>query len=343
MNLASFGFPGEASSSTFRAQGRGDPDRRPRSGSPVRPCPRSPHVRRSASRRSIRFTRSLGCRGFQDFKYTLIQSLASPLVGVHSLIDESDPLPTVITKTLDASITALTSLRDSLNVETFGLVADAIATASDLVVLGFGASGIVGQDLAQKFPLLGLPINAPADAHQQFMAATLAGPTTAVIAISNTAATIEVLNSAREAKARGATIIALSGREGPLTEIADLVLLAGGEEDTNEYTPTSFQARAPGCRRRALSRRRPSPRSSSEQGSPADEAPTQCHAYLGSAGVRGSDPGVTAPTDPQGVSRVASMPRSVRYCRPRTEQASSSRRVWSPTARIAWCEGSAST
>ncbi|MDQ1247207.1 MAG: RpiR family transcriptional regulator, carbohydrate utilization regulator [Actinomycetota bacterium] len=238
MNLASFGFPGEAA---LRPSERkvaeiliADPawfSRATLSEIAARAEVSEPTV--------IRFTRSLGCRGFQDFKYTLIQSLASPLVGVHSLIDESDPLPTVITKTLDASITALTSLRDSLNVETFGLVADAIATASDLVVLGFGASGIVGQDLAQKFPLLGLPINAPADAHQQFMAATLAGPTTAVMAISNTAATIEVLNSAREAKSRGATIIALSGREGPLTEIADLVLLAGGEEDTNEYTPTS--------------------------------------------------------------------------------------------------------
>jgi RpiR family carbohydrate utilization transcriptional regulator len=238
MNLASFGFPGEA---TLRPSERKvaeilveDPEwfsRATLSEIAARAEVSEPTV--------VRFTRSLGSRGFQDFKYTLIQSLASPLVGVHSLIDESDPLPTVITKTLDASITALTSLRDSLNVETFGQVADAIDAASDLVVLGFGASGIVGQDLAQKFPLLGLPINAPADAHQQFMAATLASPTTAVIAISNTAATIEVLNSAREAKARGATIIALSGREGPLTEIADLVLLAGGEEDTNEYTPTS--------------------------------------------------------------------------------------------------------
>ena len=238
MDLASFGFPGE---STLRPSERkvatilvDDPawfSRATLSEIAARAEVSEPTV--------LRFTRSLGSRGFQDFKYTLIQSLASPLVGVHSLIGESDTLPTVITKTLDASITALTGVRDSLNVETFGQVVDAIGAASDLVVLGFGASGIVGQDLAQKCPLLGLPINAPADAHQQFMAATLAGPTTAVIAISNTAATIEVLNSAREAKARGATIIALCGREGPLTEIADLVLLAGGEEDTNEYTPTS--------------------------------------------------------------------------------------------------------
>jgi RpiR family carbohydrate utilization transcriptional regulator len=238
MDLASFGFPGEAS---LRPSERkvaevltADPSwfsRATLSEIAARAEVSEPTV--------VRFARSLGSSGFQDFKYTLIQSLASPLVGVHSLIDESDPLQTVITKTIDASITALTSLRDSLNVDTLSRVADAIGAASELIVLGFGASGIVGQDLAQKFPLLGLPINAPADAHQQFMAATLASPTTTVIAISNTAATIEVLNSALEAKSRGATIIALSGREGPLTEIADLVLLAGGEEDTNEYTPTS--------------------------------------------------------------------------------------------------------
>ena len=163
MDLASYGFPGEAS---LRPSERkvaevltADPSwfsRATLSEIAARAEVSEPTV--------VRFARSLGSSGFQDFKYTLIQSLASPLVGVHSLIDESDPLQTVITKTIDASITALTSLRDSLNVDTLSRVADAIGAASELIVLGFGASGIVGQDLAQKFPRLGLPINAPADA-----------------------------------------------------------------------------------------------------------------------------------------------------------------------------------
>lgn len=187
----------------------------------------------------LRFARSLGSPGFQDFRYALIQCLASPVVQVHSLIDEADSPTTVIAKTLDASITALTNLRDSLDVDSFFSVIDAIRASSELVVLGFGASGIVGQDLAQKFPLLGVPINSPIDAHQQFMAAALASPSTVVIAISNTARTMEVLNSAREAQSRGATVVALCGQEGPLTDLADLVILTGAEEDTNEYTPTS--------------------------------------------------------------------------------------------------------
>lgn len=187
----------------------------------------------------LRFARSLGSPGFQDFRYALIQRLASPVVQVHSLIDEADSPTTVIAKTLDASITALTNLRDSLDVDSFFSVIDAIRASSELVVLGFGASGIVGQDLAQKFPLLGVPINSPIDAHQQFMAAALASPSTVVIAISNTARTMEVLNSAREAQSRGATVVALCGQEGPLTDLADLVILTGAEEDTNEYTPTS--------------------------------------------------------------------------------------------------------
>lgn len=187
----------------------------------------------------LRFARSLGARGFQDFRYALIQYLAGAPASVHARISESDDLSTVVTKTIEASVAAVTSLRGSLDVDAVGRAADAIAKASELIVLGFGASGIVGQDLAQKFPLFGLPINASTDAHQQFMAATLARPSTVVVAISNTAKTVEVLNSATEAHDRGATVIAISGREGRLTEIADIVLLASGDEDTDEYTPTS--------------------------------------------------------------------------------------------------------
>jgi len=187
----------------------------------------------------LRFSRSLGFRGFQDFKYTLIQNLANPPATVHTLISESDSVSTVISKTLEANINALISLRESLDPEVLSQAAEMILGATDLIILGFGASGIVGQDFAQKFPLFGLPIHAPVDAHQQFMAATLAKPTSIIMAISTTGSSIAVLNSAREAKSRGASIIALSGRDGPLAHTADLVLHTGQQEDTNEFTPTS--------------------------------------------------------------------------------------------------------
>lgn len=187
----------------------------------------------------LRFTRSVGFTGFQDFKYHLIKNLATPAVPVHSAIDEADSLETVAAKIFGSSITALADVRESLDRAVLGQAVDLLAQASDVIVLGFGASGVVGQDLAQKFPLFGIPINAPTDAHQQFMAAALARPTTVVVAISNTAATVEVLNSAAEARKRGAGVIAICGTEGPLTRLADVVLLAGSGEDTDAFTPTT--------------------------------------------------------------------------------------------------------
>lgn len=187
----------------------------------------------------LRFTRSLGARGFQDFRYALIQQLAGSVTSVHARVAESDTPAQVVAKTIDSSVAVLSGLRASVSAEAVESAAVAITQATDMIVLGFGASGIVGQDIAQKFPLFGLPIHAPADAHQQFMATTLAGPSTVVMAVSNTGETAEVLHSAREAHDRGATVVALTGRDGPLARLADIVLLAPGDEDTDEYTPTT--------------------------------------------------------------------------------------------------------
>lgn len=187
----------------------------------------------------VRFARSLGFEGFQDFRYYLIGNLASPPSPIHSVIGEDDDLHSVVNKVFDGSIRALSDLRDTLDEKAVESAVDTLMNASDIIVLGFGASGIVGQDMAQKFPLFAKPVNAPIDAHQQFMAATLARESSAVVAISNTAATMEVRISAAEARRQGARVIAISGREGPLTEIADISIITGFSEDTNEFTPTS--------------------------------------------------------------------------------------------------------
>jgi RpiR family carbohydrate utilization transcriptional regulator len=187
----------------------------------------------------VRFARSLGFEGFQDLRYYLIGNLASPPSPIHSVIGEDDDLHSVVNKVFDGSIRALSDLRDTLDEKAVESAVDTLMNASDIIVLGFGASGIVGQDMAQKFPLFAKPVNAPIDAHQQFMAATLARESSAVVAISNTAATMEVRISAAEARRQGARVIAISGREGPLTEIADISIITGFSEDTNEFTPTS--------------------------------------------------------------------------------------------------------
>lgn len=191
----------------------------------------------------VRFSRSLGYEGFQDFKYALIQSLASGVPAAHASVERGDGIGVIANKIFENSLEGLRSTREALNLDALQAAVSAIRQADNMLVLGFGASGIVGQDTAQKFPLFGLPINAPVDFHQQFIAANLATPQNVVLAISNTATTTEVLESMLEAKQRGAVTIAVCGREGPISRAAD-IFISHTTEDTDTYTPTTSRLAA---------------------------------------------------------------------------------------------------
>lgn len=191
----------------------------------------------------VRFSRSLGYEGFQDFKYALIQSLASGVPAAQASVERGDGIGVIANKIFENSLEGLRSTREALNLDALQAAVSAIGQADNMLVLGFGASGIVGQDTAQKFPLFGLPINAPVDFHQQFIGANLATPQTVVLAISNTATTTEVLESMLEAKQRGAITIAVCGREGPISRVAD-IFISHTTEDTDTYTPTTSRLAA---------------------------------------------------------------------------------------------------
>jgi RpiR family carbohydrate utilization transcriptional regulator len=96
----------------------------------------------------------------------------------------------------------------------------------------------VAQDAQQKFPLFGVPCQAPADYHQQFIAASMGGPLTVTVAISNTGRTQTTFRVAEAAKAAGGRVISITGDDGPLSELADLDIRASTFEDTDYYTPT---------------------------------------------------------------------------------------------------------
>ena len=123
------------------------------------------------------------------------------------------------------SIGSLHRARRSLDPTSVDAAVDALADASELLFLGSGASGIVAADAQQRFPQFGVPCQAPADSHQQLVAAAMSGHRSVTVAISRTARTPETLRAARAAKDAGATVIALTGRPGPLTRTADIALV----------------------------------------------------------------------------------------------------------------------
>lgn len=186
----------------------------------------------------IRFCSAIGCEGFQDFKLRLAQSLALGVPATHSVITDADTPDQVARKIFDYTMTSLDWARNRLESPALARAVDALVAAQRIEFFGFGASGIVALDAQQKFPLFGVPCGAEIDSHQQVMVASLLKPGDVAVAISNTGTTRSTVEVAKLARENGATVIGITGNEGPLADACDIVLLTETLENTNIYTPT---------------------------------------------------------------------------------------------------------
>ncbi|MFM2042865.1 MAG: hypothetical protein RLY86_1441, partial [Pseudomonadota bacterium] len=185
----------------------------------------------------VRFCRAIGCSGFQDFKLRLAQDLATGTPYVHEDVKPDDPVADVAAKVLNRSIAAIARIRNQVNTESVGTAIDILCAAKRLEFYGFGASGIVAMDAQNKFFRLGMPCTVYTDFHVQAMSAAILGPEGAVIAISHTGRTRELLRSVELAMDGGAKVIAVTSGGTPLAEKATVSLLVDVAEDTSIYTP----------------------------------------------------------------------------------------------------------
>ncbi len=185
----------------------------------------------------VRFCRSIGCAGFQDFKLRLAQDLATGTPYVHEEVRPDDPVVDVAAKVLNRSIASLTRVRNHTNPEALDEAVRILAEAHRMEFYGFGASGVVAMDAQNKFFRLGIPCVAYTDFHVQAMSATLLGPNAAALVISHTGRTRELLRSVDLALDSGAKVVALTSGGSPLAEKATVSLLVDVVEDTSMYTP----------------------------------------------------------------------------------------------------------
>jgi len=186
----------------------------------------------------MRFCAAIGFEGFRAFKLALAQAIAIGIPVTYSAIGAADDPGDIVDKVFTHTISSLDRARRHLDLDALRAATQLIVHASSLLFVGFGASGIIAQDAQQKFPLFGVPCDAPADYHQQFIAASMSTPNTVTVAISNTAQTHETVRVARAARDAGGRVIAITGDEGPLSDLADVELRLATFEDTDFYTPT---------------------------------------------------------------------------------------------------------
>jgi len=192
----------------------------------------------------LRFCAALECKGFLDFKLRLSSSLAIGTPATHSAITTDDDVQNIMTKIFEYTMSSLDWVRSHIDHEQLSAAVDLLESANRIEFIGFGASGIVAHDAAQKFPLFDVPCGAETDLHQQIMLVSMMKPGDVVVIISNTASTRSLIDVAREARRVGAKVLGIVGHEGALSTCFDTTLIVETLENTNIYTPTTSRIAA---------------------------------------------------------------------------------------------------
>lgn len=185
----------------------------------------------------IRLCRTLGYAGWPDFKVQLAASQISGVPYVHSALTPGDGVPALTGKVFDNAVSALLRVRNGLDPAQVEAAIDRLATARRIEFYGIGNSGIVATDAQYKFFRFDLAVAAYADSHTQSMAASLLGPGDALVAISHSGRSRELLDAVALARDNGCPIIAITASGSPLAGMATILLRADTQEDTELYSP----------------------------------------------------------------------------------------------------------
>ncbi|MBK1838095.1 MurR/RpiR family transcriptional regulator [Azospirillum sp. YIM B02556] len=196
-----------------------------------------------------RFCAALGCRGFREFKIKLAQDIAGGMPFLHQDLSASGELDAdgavpgavLAGKLFDRTIATLMQVRNNLPVLAVDSAADVLASARRIEFYGSGNSGTVAEDIQRKFFRLGMPTVAYTDSHVYFASALTLAKGDAVVAVSSTGRTRDILDAVQNARKAGADVVALTRSGSPLAEMATVSLVADIADDFDIHSPMTVR------------------------------------------------------------------------------------------------------
>jgi DNA-binding MurR/RpiR family transcriptional regulator len=173
----------------------------------------------------MRTCRDLGFAGLREFKLALAQELAVGGSPLNRRVQIDDDVRLVIDKVTRGAAAVVSGVQAQLSPEAVQSAAQAMAAASRIDCYGVGAtSNFMATDLQARLFRLGLASNSYLDPHVQLISAATIGRGGVVMAITHVGGMPSLLEAVDVARARGATIIALTQGGSPLAKMADILL-----------------------------------------------------------------------------------------------------------------------
>ena len=177
----------------------------------------------------VRFSKRLGCAGYQDLKLNLAKEHDKKTIS--PTITSEDDTFSIFEKVCNDAYMSLERTKKTLSPEAMSRAAKAIAEARRVVVIGLGASGSVAEEASNKFLRAGCNSSFFTDTHMQAVAVSQLRRGDCLIGISQSGSSKDIVESMKAARAHGALTISITSREkSPIARQSDVLLLT----DTGE-------------------------------------------------------------------------------------------------------------
>ena len=177
----------------------------------------------------VRFSKRLGCRGYQDLKLTLAKEHEKKVVA--PVITKDDDCYSIFEKVCNDAYMSLERTKKTLSAENMSRAIEVISGARRVVLIGLGTSAQVAEDASNKLLRAGCNSSAYADTHMQAIAVSQLKAGDVVIGISQSGSSKDIVESMKVARAHGATTISITSKErSPIARQSDILLLTDTEE-----------------------------------------------------------------------------------------------------------------
>ncbi len=179
-----------------------------------------------------RFCRTMGLKGYQEFKMKLSLSLTPEEEEREKFSGyKVDSLQYTLDQVLESHISALKETRMILGVEELERTVCMMEEAERIYFFGVGDSILTAMEARNKFLRIMPKVSCIEDTHMQAMTASMAGPKDLIFFVSYSGATKDNIYVAKIARRSGAGIVCITRFvKSPLTSYADTVLLCGSNE-----------------------------------------------------------------------------------------------------------------
>lgn len=192
----------------------------------------------------VRFSRSLGCSGFDDFRLQLAQEIGSRPEGppvTLATIAASPDLDSLCRSLFDFSIAALGEVRDRLDRGALAAAVALLDAARQVMFFGYGNAASVADDARRRFLRLQMLVSAAGDPSLQALAAGQLQRGDVLVLLSHSGLAPGLTELIHNVRGRGTQVLAITTSRSPLAGLADVVLGIDVPDSGDALTPGTAQ------------------------------------------------------------------------------------------------------